>query len=309
MMRISVQGARGKLRTRCCTARTLIRVCGLIVVVLLPAVGSDDGANGGSELTSPDIAARLLQHGAPQRLADQVLLAALDGTQLPRFPMLQEAVRALFTQRRAPAQTDAADEHSLGDLESGPGGEPCLRALSEREGQRDRDGDGNTVEEKQTEREREREIQVEREGEIRDVIAGWHQDFTGCDEEFHPRELSSIPEVPALQMAQDTAASLISLPSRRVSAFPGASQEGQNLLQDVAQGSIHRCVGPLMQPCLLWDVCFAAAPRVRLQYFLKKSLNMEEEEGTRSILSSASSKGPVAMLCPELRPDFVLALL
>jgi hypothetical protein len=313
----------------------LIRACGLVLILLLPAVGSDDGANGGSELTSPDIAARLLQHGAPQLLADQVLLAALDGTQLPRFPMLHQAVRELFFQRRTPAQTDASDEHFLGDLESGPnpdvhthlpppvpqvastcqghvapahgrrecpagspassiGGEGQMEG-KETEGQRGEQGGCREKEtetetrkgEKQTEREREREIQVEREREIRDVIGGWHRDFTGCDEAFHPRELSSIPEVPSLQMAQDTAASLISLPSRRVRAFPGASQEGQNLLQDEAQGSIHRCIGPLKQPCMLWDVCFAAAPRLRLQYFLRKSLNLEEEEETHSTLSSA----------------------
>jgi hypothetical protein len=76
----------------------LIRACGLILVLLLPAVGSDHGANGGSALTSPDIAARVLQHGA-QVLADQVVHASLDGTQLPRFPMLHQAAESgkLFT--------------------------------------------------------------------------------------------------------------------------------------------------------------------------------------------------------------------
>ena len=84
------------------TIRAPQMLAALILTMLLPPVGSDEGAEL-VELTSPDIASRLLQHGAPQLLADQVLYAALDGTQVrAAFPCGGAHV---FTHARTRART------------------------------------------------------------------------------------------------------------------------------------------------------------------------------------------------------------
>jgi hypothetical protein len=44
------------------------------------------------ELSSTQVAAQLLKHGAPKTLANAVLNAALDGTQLHRYPLLQQFI-------------------------------------------------------------------------------------------------------------------------------------------------------------------------------------------------------------------------
>ena len=66
--------------SRCVTA------VGLLMIATLAGSGSDDPARlrqiRVEELSSEEIASRLLQHGAPNALAQQVIGAALDGTQV-----------------------------------------------------------------------------------------------------------------------------------------------------------------------------------------------------------------------------------
>ena len=52
------------------------------LVLSITTVGSDGSRNLADELASSEVASYLIQHGAPQGLADAVNHAALDGTQV-----------------------------------------------------------------------------------------------------------------------------------------------------------------------------------------------------------------------------------
>jgi hypothetical protein len=81
------------------------------------------------DLSSEEIAQLVLAHGGPDTLADQVRGGALDGTQLARFPVLQQLVDQACVGKHAsaaaksPPKEEASEEELVEDGEAPEEGE------------------------------------------------------------------------------------------------------------------------------------------------------------------------------------------
>ena len=236
------------------------------------------------ELSSTQIAAQLLKHGATKTLANAVLNAALDGTQLHRYPLLQQfildAVKSPESDiRDAPVESTLHEDHQRQHERLARGSTNVRNTTTTGKTKMERwresvrpayqqsiasdnlpsSGRANGGASGKTQDKSADTITVEE--TMRGIIAHWYTNYSAVDQSYNPIPVSTIPGVLDMATSQTMAAGLVfqnfdthSAGSPREAT---ATKTAQLEIEEGRNSSVHRCKGTLKSQCLLFDVCFA----------------------------------------------------
>ena len=237
------------------------------------------------ELSSTQVAAQLLKHGAPKTLANAVLTAALDGTQLHRYPLLQQfvldAVKSPKSDiRDAPVEITRHEVHQHQHERLARGSTNVRNTTTTGKTKMERwresvrpayqqsiasdnlpsSGRANGGASGKTQDKSADTITLEE--TMRGVIAHWYTNYSAVDQSYNPIPVSTIPGVLDMATSQTMAAGLVFQNFNTHSAGSPweeatATKTAQLEIEEGRNSSVHRCKGTLKSQCLLFDVCFA----------------------------------------------------